>query len=103
MALKVTAPELKAAADDFDGIAGELKASIDKVDNANQNLKPHFAGEAANAFDSAINDRFHPAALKLKNALDDIAKSLHSGSVQYGSVTEEQASQISHAANAMNI
>ncbi|MDT5212851.1 MAG: hypothetical protein QOK18_1090 [Mycobacterium sp.] len=87
---------LSKEASSFERIASELKGVIAQVESTAGALSGQWRGQAATAAQAAIQ-RFHEAATRQVQALNDISNSVHTAAAQYASTDEEQGHSLSTA------
>ncbi|OLP01209.1 WXG100 family type VII secretion target [Mycolicibacterium porcinum] len=100
MGLKVDPAVLAQEADNFGRIAGELKTVMSHVEMIGNTLKGNLNSPAAGAAAQSALNRFHEAASKVNQELDEISTNLHLGNKNYGSADEDHGSNL---ASTMNI
>lgn len=93
MAMNTDVAVLAKEAANFERIGGELRAVIGQVESTAGALQPNFVGEAGTAAQQALI-RFHEAAMRQINELNDISANIHTAGAQYGSTDEDQAGNI---------
>lgn len=85
-------------AGNFERISGELKSVMAQVESTGETMKGHLQGAAGLAAQAALT-RFHEAAAKQVQELDDISQNIHQSGVHYSSTDESEASSLSSAMN----
>ena len=96
MAMNTDVAVLAKEAANFERIGGELQAVIGHVESTAGALQPNMVGEAGSAAQAALL-RFHEAAVRQVNALNDISANIHSAGTQYASTDDDQAATLSTA------
>lgn len=87
--MKTDAATLAAEAKNFDRIAGDLKNQIATVESTASALQGQWRGQAGAAAQAALA-RFHEAATKQIQELNEISTKIHAAGGQYSSADEEQ-------------
>ena len=96
--MQTDAATLSAEAQNFDGIAGELKAVIQGVESTGAELKGAWQGQAGDAAQAALV-RFQEAARAQESQLIDISNNISQAGIQYTSSDDEQAGSLSSQMN----
>jgi WXG100 family type VII secretion target len=96
--MQTDAATLSAEAQNFDGIAGELKAVIQGVESTGAELASGWQGQAGTAAQQALV-RYHEAALALERQLTEISSNISQAGIQYTSADDEQAGSLSSQMN----
>jgi WXG100 family type VII secretion target len=97
--LNTDAAVLAKEAANFERISGELKGVIAHVESVAGALASQMVGQAGTAAQAALQ-RYHEAAARQIQELNDISANIHTSGVQYTATDEDQASVV---ASAMNI
>ena len=97
--MNTDAAVLAKEAANFERISGELQAVIGQVESTAGALAAQMVGQAGTAAQSALM-RFHEAAARQIQELNDISANIHTSGTQYTSTDEDQASTF---AGSMNI
>ena len=74
----------------FERISGELKGVIAQVESTAGSLAGQWHGQAGTAAQAALL-RFHEAAARQVQELNDISSNIHTSGVQYTSTDEDQS------------
>lgn len=82
----------------FERISGELQSVIAQVESTGSTLASQMQGQAGTAAQAALT-RFHEAATKQVQELNDISQNIHQSGAQYSSTDDDQASSLSSAMN----
>ncbi|BBX32990.1 WXG repeat protein [Mycolicibacterium mageritense DSM 44476 = CIP 104973] len=82
----------------FERISGELKGVISQVESTGGQLATSLRGAAGDATQAALL-RFHEAAQKQIQELDDISANIHQSGAQYTSTDDDQAASLSSQMN----
>jgi WXG100 family type VII secretion target len=85
-------------AGNFERISGELQSVIAQVESTGSTLASQMVGQAGTAAQAALA-RFHEAAAKQVQELNDISQNIHQSGTQYSSTDDDQASSLSSAMN----
>ncbi len=96
--MQTDAATLSAEAQNFDGIAGELKAVIQGVESTGAELAVVWQGQAGTAAQQALV-RFQAAARAQESQLMDISSNISQAGIQYTSADDEQAGSLSSQMN----
>ncbi len=97
--MNTDAAVLAKEAANFERISGELKSVIAQVESTGTTLAAQMVGQAGTAAQTALG-RFHEAAAKQIQELNDISNNIHTSSTQYTSTDDDQAGNL---ASSMNI
>ena len=98
MAMNTDVAVLAKEAGNFDRISGELQSVIAQVESTGSTLAAQMVGQAGTAAQAALA-RFHEAAAKQVQELNDISQNIHQSGTQYSSTDDDQASSLSSAMN----
>jgi WXG100 family type VII secretion target len=98
MAMNTDVAVLAKEAGNFDRISGELQSVIAQVESTGSTLAAQMVGQAGTAAQAALA-RFHEAAAKQVQELNDISQNIHQSGTQYTSTDDDQASSLSSAMN----
>ncbi|ABK75930.1 MULTISPECIES: WXG100 family type VII secretion target [Mycolicibacterium] len=98
-AMNTDAAVLAKEAANFERISGELKGVIAQVESTGSALAAQMVGQAGTAAQAALA-RFHEAAAKQVQELNEISANIHTSGTQYTSTDEDQAGTL---ASSMNI
>lgn len=82
----------------FERISGELQSVMAQVESTGATLASQLQGQAGTAAQAALQ-RFHEAATKQVQELNDISQNIHHSGLQYTSTDDEGASSLSSAMN----
>ena len=96
--MQTDAATLSAEAQNFDGIAGELKAVIQGVESTGAELASAWQGQAGTAAQQALV-RFQEAARAQESQLMEISSNISQAGIQYTSADDEQAGSLSSQMN----
>lgn len=96
--METDAATLSAEAQNFDGIAGELKAVIQGVESTGAELAGVWQGQAGTAAQKALV-RFQEAARAQESQLLEISTNISQAGIQYSSSDDEQAGSLSSQMN----
>ena len=96
--METDAATLSAEAQNFDGIAGELKAVIQGVESTGAELAGVWKGQAGTAAQQALV-RFQEAARAQESQLMEISTNISQAGIQYTSADDEQAGSLSSQMN----
>ena len=96
--MQTDAATLSAEAQNFDGIAGELKAVIQGVESTGAELAGVWQGQAGTAAQQALV-RFQAAARAQESQLMEISSNISQAGIQYTSADDEQAGSLSSQMN----
>ncbi|MGV0714557.1 WXG100 family type VII secretion target [Mycolicibacterium sp. XJ662] len=96
MAMNTDVAVLAKEAANFERIGGELQAVIGHVESTAGALAPSMVGEAGSAAQAALM-RFHEAAVRQVNTLNDISANIHTAGTQYAATDDDQAGTLSAA------
>jgi len=96
--METDAAILSAEAQNFDGIAGELKAVIQGVESTGAELAGVWQGQAGTAAQQAL-ERFREAARVQESQLLEISTNISQAGIQYTSSDDEQAGSLSSQMN----
>jgi WXG100 family type VII secretion target len=97
--MNTDAAVLAKEAANFERISGELQAVIGQVESTAGALAAQMVGQAGTAAQAALM-RFHEAAARQIQELNDISANIHTSGTQYTATDEDQASTL---AGSMNI
>ncbi|AFP36548.1 10 kDa culture filtrate antigen LHP (CFP10) [Mycolicibacterium smegmatis MC2 155] len=97
--MNTDAAVLAKEAANFERISGELKGVIAQVESTGSALAAQMVGQAGTAAQAALA-RFHEAAAKQVQELNEISANIHTSGTQYTSTDEDQAGTL---ASSMNI
>jgi WXG100 family type VII secretion target len=89
--MNTDAAVLAKEAANFERISGELKGVIGQVESTAGALAAQMVGQAGNAAQAALM-RFHEAAARQVQELNDISANIHTSGTQYTATDEDQAS-----------
>ncbi|MGV0849244.1 WXG100 family type VII secretion target [Mycolicibacterium phlei] len=92
-AMNTDAAVLAKEAANFERISGELKGVIAHVESTASALQGSWTGQAALAAQAALV-RFHEAAARQVQELNDISANIHTAGVQYTSTDDDQSSAL---------
>lgn len=98
-AMNTDAAVLAKEAANFERISGELKGVIAQVESTGSALAAQMVGQAGTAAQAALA-RFHEAAAKQVQELNEISSNIHTSGTQYTSTDDDQAGTL---ASSMNI
>ncbi|ART73204.1 MULTISPECIES: WXG100 family type VII secretion target [Mycobacteriaceae] len=98
MAMNTDVAVLAKEAGNFERISGELQSVIAQVESTGSTLASQMVGQAGTAAQAALA-RFHEAAAKQVQELNDISQNIHQSGTQYSSTDDDQASSLSSAMN----
>ena len=96
--METDAATLSAEAQNFDGIAGELKAVIQGVESTGAELAGVWKGQAGTAAQEALV-RFQEAARAQESQLMEISTNISQAGIQYTSADDDQAGSLSSQMN----
>lgn len=96
--MNTDAAVLAKEAANFERISGELKGVIAQVESTAGSLAGQWHGQAGTAAQAAML-RFHEAAARQVQELNDISSNIHQSGTQYTSADEDQHSALSSAMN----
>lgn len=96
--MNTDAAVLAKEAANFERISGELQAVIGQVESTAGTLAAQMVGQAGTAAQAALM-RFHEAAARQIQELNDISANIHTSGTQYTATDEDQASTLSSAMN----
>jgi len=96
--MNTDAAVLAKEAANFERISGELKSVIAQVESTGGTLAAQMQGQAGTAAQQALI-RFHEAADKQIQELNEISTNIHTSGTQYTSTDDDQASTLSSAMN----
>jgi WXG100 family type VII secretion target len=96
--MNTDAAVLAKEAGNFERISGELKGVIAHVESTAGALAGQWHGQAGTAAQQALL-RFHEAAARQVQELNDISSNIQSAGVTYSSTDEDQSSTLSSAMN----
>lgn len=94
--MNTDAAVLAKEAANFERISGELKSVIAQVESTGGTLASQMVGQAGTAAQQALL-RFHEAADKQIQELNEISTNIHTSSTQYTSTDEDQAGGLASA------
>ena len=89
-AMNTDAAVLAKEAANFERISGELKGVIGQVESTGSALAAQMVGQAGTAAQAALA-RFHEAAAKQVQELNEISANIHTSGIQYTSTDDDQA------------
>jgi WXG100 family type VII secretion target len=89
--MNTDAAVLAKEAANFERISGELQAVIGQVESTAGTLAAQMVGQAGTAAQAALM-RFHEAAARQVQELNDISANIHTSGTQYTATDEDQAS-----------
>jgi WXG100 family type VII secretion target len=98
MAMNTDAAVLAKEAANFERISGELTAVIGQVESTAGALASQMVGQAGTAAQAALM-RFHEAAARQTQELNDISANIHTSGTQYTSTDDDQAGAFAQAMN----
>lgn len=98
MAMNTDAAVLAKEAANFDRISGELKGVIAQVESTGGALAAQMQGQAGTAAQAALM-RFHEAAQRQVQELNDISQNIHISGTQYTTTDDDQAASLTSAMN----
>lgn len=98
MAMNTDVAVLAKEAGNFERISGELQSVIAQVESTGSTLASQMVGQAGTAAQAALA-RFHEAAARQVQELNDISQNIHQSGTQYSSTDDDQASSLSAAMN----
>ncbi|MCV7123620.1 WXG100 family type VII secretion target [Mycobacterium lacus] len=87
--MKTDAATLATEARNFERISGDLKNQIAKVESTASSLASQWRGQAGTAAQAALL-RFHEAATKQIQELNDISTNIHAAGGQYAAADDQQ-------------
>jgi WXG100 family type VII secretion target len=96
--MNTDAAVLAKEAANFERISGELKGVISHVEATAGSLASQMVGQAGTAAQAALM-RFHEAAARQVQELNDISANIHTSGMQYSTTDEDQAGTLSSAMN----
>jgi WXG100 family type VII secretion target len=96
--MNTDAAVLAKEAANFERISGELQAVIGQVESTAGALAAQMVGQAGTAAQAALM-RFHEAAARQIQELNDISANIHTSGTQYTATDEDQASSFAGAMN----
>jgi WXG100 family type VII secretion target len=96
--MNTDAAVLAKEAANFERISGELKGVISHVESVAGTLAGQWHGQAGQAAQAALL-RFHEAAARQIQELNDISANIHTSGVQYTSTDEDQSSTLAGSMN----
>ncbi|MGB5112316.1 MAG: WXG100 family type VII secretion target [Mycobacterium sp.] len=82
----------------FESISGELKGVIANVESTGGALAGQMVGQAGTAAQAALL-RFHEAAARQIQELNDISSNIQQSGMQYTTADDDQAANLSSAMN----
>ncbi|HYZ68714.1 MAG TPA: WXG100 family type VII secretion target [Mycobacterium sp.] len=91
--MNTDAAVLAKEAANFERISGELQAVIGQVESTAGTLAAQMVGQAGTAAQAALM-RFHEAAARQVQELNDISANIHTSGTQYTATDEDQASTL---------
>ncbi|WP_135451380.1 WXG100 family type VII secretion target [Mycobacterium sp. DL99] len=91
--MNTDAAVLAKEAANFERISGELKSVIAQVESTGGTLAAQMQGQAGTAAQSALM-RFHEAADKQIQELNEISTNIHTSGTQYSSTDDDQAGNL---------
>ncbi|MGV0791358.1 WXG100 family type VII secretion target [Mycolicibacterium sp. XJ1819] len=94
--MNTDAAVLAKEAANFERISGELKGVISHVEGTAGTLAGQMVGQAGTAAQAALA-RFHEAAARQIQELNDISANIHTSGVQYTATDEDQAGIVASA------
>jgi len=92
---KTGSQELLTAGQDIVNTGGEIDNILRSLNSIIDGIGAQWQGEAKNAFDK-LNERFDADAVKLNNALKEMAEQMTGGAQLYIQQQEEQAAEMSN-------
>lgn len=96
--MNTDAAVLAKEAANFERISGELQAVIGQVESTAGALAAQMVGQAGTAAQAALM-RFHEAAARQIQELNDISANIHTSGTQYTATDEDQASTLAGSMN----
>lgn len=96
--MNTDAAVLAKEAANFESISGELKTVISQVEATGGSLAAQMVGQAGTAAQAALL-RFHEAAARQIQELNDISSNIQTSGMQYTSADDDQAANLSSAMN----
>ena len=96
--MNTDAAVLAKEAANFESISGELKCVIAHVEATGGALAAQMVGQAGTAAQAALL-RFHEAAARQVQELNDISQNIQTSGMQYTSADDDQAANLSSAMN----
>ncbi|WP_299565306.1 WXG100 family type VII secretion target [uncultured Mycolicibacterium sp.] len=99
MALSAEVAALAKEAGNFERIATELKALIGYVENTAASLGMNMSSSGAGTSAQQALQRFHEAAMRQKQQLDEISANIHNAGVQYTTTDDDQAGALASSMN----
>jgi WXG100 family type VII secretion target len=88
--MNTDAAVLAKEAANFERISGELKGVISQVESTAGSLAAQMVGQAGTAAQAALM-RFHEAAARQVQELNDISANIHTSGTQYTTTDDDQA------------
>ncbi len=85
-------------ASNFERISGELRGVIAHVESTAAALQSQWQGQAGSAAQAAVI-RFHEAAARQVQELNDISVNIHTSGMRYSATDEDQSAALSSAMN----
>jgi WXG100 family type VII secretion target len=96
--MNTDAAVLAKEAANFESISGELKGVIANVESTGGALAAQMVGQAGTAAQAALL-RFHEAAARQIQELNDISSNIQQSGMQYTTADDDQAANLSSAMN----
>ncbi|WP_395309082.1 WXG100 family type VII secretion target [Mycobacterium sp. AMU20-3851] len=96
--MNTDAAVLAKEAANFESISGELKTVIAQVEATGGALSAQMVGQAGTAAQAALM-RFHEAAARQVQELNDISSNIQTSGMQYTTADDDQAANLSSAMN----
>jgi WXG100 family type VII secretion target len=96
--MKTDAATLAKEAQNFDKISADLKSEMAQVESTAGELASHWQGQASVAAQSALQ-RFHEAATKQTQELEEISTNISHAGIQYSKADDEQSQALSSQMN----
>lgn len=96
--MNTDAAVLAKEAANFESISGELKGVISQVEATGGALAAQMVGQAGTAAQAALM-RFHEAAARQVQELNDISSNIQTAGMQYTTADDDQAGNLSSAMN----
>ncbi|KRD07738.1 type VII secretion protein EsxB [Mycobacterium sp. Root265] len=96
--MNTDAAVLAKEAANFESISGELKGVIANVESTGGALAAQMVGQAGTAAQAALL-RFHEAAARQVQELNDITQNIQTSGTQYTSADDDNAATLSSAMN----
>ncbi|MCF6388877.1 WXG100 family type VII secretion target [Mycobacterium sp. MBM] len=96
--MNTDAAVLAKEAANFESISGELKGVIAQVESTGGALAAQMVGQAGTAAQAALM-RFHEAAARQVQELNDITSNIQTAGMQYTTADDDQAANLTSAMN----